>query len=252
MVIYKCEDTLEGAFTAIYQAYEEKQKPEDTRISLTEEPFLFAEYRRVVPDIEKTQKVVRTLRRKFGEEDYESLCMALSSYQEEKVQAVYQTVARGLKNNVAPGHLLDALADPHVRNTFMFAKNAGRENCHLTGFIRFEELQNKVLYAKIGPKNNLLQFLMPHFADRFPCEDFMIYDDTRDLVGIHPKQQEWFLVSDMNAEEALKGVGYSDTENAYQELFRHFHTCLTIKERENRKLQQNMLPLRFREYMVEF
>ena len=252
MVIYRCEDTPESIFTAIYQAYEEKQKPEETRISLTEEPYLFAEYRQVHTDQVKAEKVIRTIHRQFGEMDYESICLALSSFQEEKAQAVYQTIARGLKYRTTPGHLLDALADPHVRNTFMFAKNVRREFQHLQGFVRFRELQNKVLYACIGPKNHVVQFLMPHFADRFPNEDFIVYDEHRHIAGVHPAKKVWYLIHGINMAELIADKEYSTAEDWYQELFRHFHDSVSINERENRKLQQNMLPLRYREYMVEF
>ena len=41
-------------------------------------------------------------------------------------------------------------------------------------------------------------------------------------------------------------------ELRYQELFRLFYHTIAIQERKNDKLQKGMLPLRFREYMVEF
>lgn len=47
-------------------------------------------------------------------------------------------------------------------------------------------------------------------------------------------------------------IRYSDREEEYQVLFRQFCHTITVEGRENRKLQRGMLPLRFREYMVEF
>ena len=44
MIVYQCEDSLESIFTAIYNAYEERRDHADTRISLTDELLLFAEY----------------------------------------------------------------------------------------------------------------------------------------------------------------------------------------------------------------
>ena len=60
MIVYRCEDTLEGIFTAIYNAYEEKRNHEDTRITVHEEYLLFAEYVPVVTDIDKAIKIIRT------------------------------------------------------------------------------------------------------------------------------------------------------------------------------------------------
>lgn len=62
MTVYRCQDSLEGIFTAIYQAYEEKRNHEDTILSLSEDPMLFAEDVSVLPDEEKTRKVMNTLR----------------------------------------------------------------------------------------------------------------------------------------------------------------------------------------------
>lgn len=252
MIVYQCKDTLEDVFTAVYLAYEEKRNPEEVRISLTDELFLFAEYREVTVDVEKACKVIRTLRRRFGEEDYYRICLALASKEEEKAQAVYRTIVWGLKTNPAPGHLLDHLTDDYVRLTFQLARNVSREEEHLRGFLRFSELKEKILYAQIGPHNNILTFLMPHFADRFPGENFIIEDVGRNLLGIHPVGKPWFLINDERLGEYKENMAYSSEELCYSELFRHFCHTITIEERRNRELQRNMLPLRFREFMVEF
>ena len=76
MVVYQCEDSLEGIFTAIYNAYEDKNKPEDTRVSLTDDLLLFAKYVPVTVDKTKALKVMNTIKRRFGEDDYWRICLA--------------------------------------------------------------------------------------------------------------------------------------------------------------------------------
>lgn len=252
MIVYQCQDSLESIFTAVYNAYEEHRDHNDTRISLDEEYYLFAEYIPVKTDIEKAAKVIRTLKKRFGEEDYLSICHALSSPDGDKAHVVYQTIVKGLKGNVRPGHLLDNLADNDCSRTFSLARSAGREMSHLYGFLRFQEVQGGILYARIGPKNNLMTFLMPHFADRFPMENFVMYDDNRGIFGIHPAGKEWYLAYGMETDLAGEMLNISEGESRVQELFCHFCRTIAIKERENKKLQQNMLPLRFQEYMPEF
>lgn len=264
MIIYQCEDSLESIFTAIYNAYQEHRDHSDTRLCLDREFYLFAEYVPVNADIGKAAKVIRTLKERFGEEDYLSICHALSAPDQDKAQAVYRTIVKGLVGKIRPGHLLDNLADNDCNRVFALSRAAGREMSHLYGFLRFEEVQDGILYAKIGPKNNLLTFLMPHFSDRFPMENFVIHDDKRNLLGIHPAGEGWYLASGRDwgqtgeTEEQCsfgkkaEGLMISDKEQQIQELFRHFCRSIAIKERENRKLQQNMLPLRFQEYMLEF
>lgn len=252
MIVYQCEDSLEGVFTAIYNAYEEKRNHADTRISVQEEYLLFAEYVTVVTDMEKAMKVINTLKRQFGEEDYWAICQALSSEDADKAQAVYQTIVWGLGSKAKRGHLLDNLANDYVHQTFSLARHANNELQHLRGFVRFQELQNGILYSKITPKNNMLPFLMPHFADRFPQENFLLHDGKRGLFGIHPAGEEWYVVRRDDLEETGIFDQLSEEELEYQRLFRYFCRTIAIKERKNLDLQRNMLPLRFRGNMVEF
>lgn len=251
MIIYRCTDSAESVFTAIYRAYEEKRNHEDTYISLTDDPVLFAEDVPAAPDQEKAQKVVNTLLRRFGEENYTSLCMALASDQEDRAQVVYRTVVDGLRRGCSRGHLFDNLADDHVHRAFALARGVSREAERQKQFLRFQELESGLLYSRIGPKNNVMAFIMPHFADRLPIENFAVYDEKHSIFGIHPAGGQWYLLQGEGVEGTLR-LELSQEEKACQELFRRFCRSITIDERKNWKLQRSMLPLRFREYMVEF
>lgn len=251
MTVYRCEDSLESIFTAIYLAYEEKRDHMNTCISLTDEPILFAEDVYVQPDQGKMNKVMRSLSRIFGEKDYMSLCMALASQDEEKAQAVYRTVVDGLSARRRLGHLFDNLANDQVHRAFALARLVGREIGNLREFLRFQELDNGVLCAKIDPKNNVVAFLMPHFSDRLPQENFMIYDAQRGIFAIHPAGRQWYLFYRGEQEKEISFTK-SVREQEYQELFRYFCHKIAIEERKNLRLQQNMLPLRYRKNMTEF
>ena len=251
MIVYRCEDTLESVFTAIYRAYEEKRNHDDTLLCLTEDPILFAEDVPVAADEDRTRKVMGTLERRFGRDDCERLIMALASEDEEKAQAVYRTVVQGLRGKSRPGHLFDNLADRDIHKAFALARGVSTEVGHQRQFLRFQELADGMLFSRIGPKNDVIVFLMPHFADRLPIENFVLYDAIRNLFGIHPAGKPWYLLRGEEADRP-EGLRYSDREWQYQELFRQFCHTITVEGRENRKLQKGMLPLRFREYMVEF
>ena len=252
MYVYICEDTPEGIFTAIYNIYEDRHNLPDTRLMTQWEPLLLAEYISVKPDTEKSGKVLRTIYRTFGEADVHSLFFALSAPDGEKAEAVYKTIAYGLKNKVSPGHLFDHLADRYVLKTFKLAKNAGRECHHFMGFLRFQELENGILFAAAEPRNHVLAELMEHFSDRFPGENFMILDEGRRLFGVHKAGEKWFLTNDNGISEKIKMTSLSEKEGYYAGLFRHFCKSIAIKERKNTDLQMNMLPLRYRAHMTEF
>lgn len=249
-----CEDSIEGILTGVYEAYPFKKKrgieSHDCIHLATKEPDmqrLFTEYDHIQTDREKAEKVTNTMIRQLGNETWYRLSMAMVSCFEDKADAVYHTIVLGLK--MQDKHITDRLQEDCVQRAFRCARASDNELCHLKQFLRFSELQNGMLYAKIDAKHHILPFLMPHFADRLPIENFVMYDDIRKLFGIHPAGRQWVLFC---GEDKLLKLKFSEAELQYQELFRDFCRAITIEGRRNAQLQRNMLPLRFREYMIEF
>ncbi len=247
-----CEDSLEGIFTGVYDAYALREGHEHIHIQIGEEDNLklFAVYQNISPDLVKTRKVIGTIERRLGTDIYIEFCKALATEDADKGQAVYQTIVdaitRGSGRNV-----LQHLTNPFVGKTVTLARKANNEINRLIEFVRFQELEQKILFSKIGPVCNVVSFLMPHFADRFPLENFIVYDEKRGIFGVHPARKEWYLVT--GTEIALeKQFKYSPEEESYRDLFTMFCRTIAIKERKNLKLQQQMVPLRFQDYMVEF
>ncbi len=252
-----CEDHAEGIFTGIYQAYARKQGLERTHLKIGEssQGRLFCRYLKVNTETEEAIKVDRTLRRELGGEVHQILWHALASCEEEKAEAIYQTVVLGLTGRNgrkrAGCRVMEQMADLYVNQVSRMERNVTREIQHLYGFLRFAQLEDGTLYAKIGPKNQILPFLMEHFADRFRPENFVIFDERHQVYGLHPAGKQWFLASGGKwmQEETLR---YSSQEKQIQELFTYFCHKIAIKERKNEALQLQMLPLRFQKYMVEF
>ncbi|MCM1174150.1 MAG: TIGR03915 family putative DNA repair protein [Blautia sp.] len=246
-----CEDSIEGVFTGIYDAYALRRGHEHLHIQIggEENLRLFASYLYITPDLVKTGKVAETIQKRLGTDTYMSLCRALAAEDAEKGQAVYQTVVDGITRGSGKRVLENSL-NPYVDAVFRLSRRTSNEIHHLMEFIRFQELEQGILYAKTGPRCNIVSFLMPHFADRLPLENFIIYDEKRDLYGVHPKGKPWYLVS--GTELPPEELRMSGREAQYQELFTMFCRTAAIRERRNLKLQQQMLPLRFQEYMAEF
>ena len=76
-----CEDSLEGIFTGIYDAYALREGHEHVHIQIGEEDNyrLFASYLHISPDPVKTDKVARTLLGRLGEHAYHAVCRAAAS-----------------------------------------------------------------------------------------------------------------------------------------------------------------------------
>jgi len=254
-VIFLCKDNTEGILTGVYDAWAEALASGlghgHCRLATKEaEPELFCRYQEVESSADKAEKVIRTIRKRLGEEVYMRLCYAMSSCAPDKAEAVYKTVVAGFSMKRGAG-VFDRVTDPYVVRCFDLQRNVGREIHSELEFLRFRELENGVLLAKINPKNNVLMYLGNHFSDRLPLENFMIYDTNRHTALFHEKQKDWYMMDAFDLNESAE-KRYSAEEAYYQDLFRLFCHTISIQSRENLNLQRQHLPLRFRDYMPEF
>ncbi|MBQ8800544.1 MAG: TIGR03915 family putative DNA repair protein [Lachnospiraceae bacterium] len=250
--IYRCEDSAEGIFTGIYDAWSSVHRHEGNRIEIQneewEETLLFAEYIEVVPDREKSEKVQRSIRLRISEEAYEMVMKAVLSQEPEKGEIIYRFLIYAYREGV---RACRSYGNPWVMKLFSAVRNYDNESHHLKGFLRFDEQENGLLLARCAPKNNVLGDLMEHFSDRMNGEDFMIMDEKRRIVGVHKKGAPWFVYRLTPEEYNFFSEVYKE-EDSYVTLWKIFHRSIAISERENIALQRNNLPLRFRPYMTEF
>lgn len=254
-IVFLCENSIEGILTGVYDAWAEALSSglghgHCRLMTEAEQPELFCVYRETPMDLEKAQKVIRTLRKRLGEEAYECLCYAMASHEADKAEAVYKTIVAGL--SMKQGfRVFDKVTDPYVARCFDLKRNVEGETHKEIEFLRFRELENGVLLAKIHPKNDVLMYLGPHFSDRLPLENFLIYDMNRRKALFHEREKDWYLMDTPELNEEMSGR-ISTQEEYYQDLFRMFCRTISIKGRENRALQRQFLPLYFRDLMPEF
>lgn len=95
----------------------------------------------------------------------------------------------------------------------------------------------------------VLELLAPHFSDRFPNENWMIYDKKRQKVLAHEQGGECtvYIQAVLNTQE-MDPVQSDEYEN----LWKAFCSHITIPERKNPGLQRQFIPLKFRSNMPEF
>ncbi len=252
--IYVCEDSIDGIFTAVYQAWSSgyghgniklEEKCDRNYYSNIE---LFSEYIQVDTDYGLSMKVAKAVKEKISEEAFEMICRVALSDHQGKADLIYRFMILGFA--VGPS-IVQHLSNEVVASAFKISRFVNNEAHHLLGFIRFSEQENGLLTSVIHPKNNVLTMVTPHFADRLPMERFLIYDGNRKLAAIHIPGKPWILVGMERLPEQSFGISSFD-EDEYQELWRTFFQHIAIQERTNLKLQRNNLPLRFRSDMTEF
>lgn len=251
-LILICEDSLDGIFTGVYQGWTGAVRGSFVELR-TEEPEnleLFSVVREIRADAEQAEKVARSVRRKLGTSVYEDLCLAAASLHPEKGTAVFQTLFKALSGGGCNRKIMEDLGDPYVNLTYRLRIRVWHELHRHFGFVRFREVGGQALFSVITPDNDILAMLGPHFANRFPNENWMIYDSRRQKALLHPKQGACTIRTQvaLGQEHFLPAA---ETED-YEELWRAFCCAVTIQERKNPGLQQQLLPLKYRENMTEF
>lgn len=126
------------------------------------------------------------------------------------------------------------------------AERAVRNEAHLlTGFIRFSDC-GEALTARIGPKNFVLPLLAPHFCDRYPEENFLIFDETHHAALLYENRRAQLIALD-----GLTEPPCTAEEAQYRALWRQFYASIGIAARENPRCRQTHMPKRYWAYMTE-
>lgn len=258
MYTYICENSIDGILTGVYCAYADRHPRRDIHLT-TQQPdhmSLFTQYIPVETDAVKAAKVAQTLKTRFGQDFYETIYQAAMSGDVpgkstmDKADAIYETIALALFSGNGTKTLL-SLGEPCVYRVFELCRATGREAMHLLGFIRFQELENGILFSEIHPNHHVLPMLGEHFSDRLPEENFMIYDANRDLALLHPAGEHFFL-ADADTLNLSATRQFSANEKQFQDLWVTFFHSITIDARKNPDLQSQMIPKRFQRDTVEF
>ncbi len=249
--IYICHDTITGLYSALYDAWKENRNGEaGIELRGKTQQQLFCEYREVAECETKALAIERLIKRYMGYNTYWDVYHALLSDDPVKGEAVFHMMqeARNLQDSTK---IMDHLSDANVAKVFELSRRVSNEAHVYEEFIRFRELENRVLFSEISPKSQVLTCIGDHFADRFPLENWIIYDRTHHVFLVHHAGKQWKLVwgEKLDEQAALKT---SESQKEYERLWKGFFESVSIKERENPGLQRSHLPLRYRNQMTEF
>ena len=255
--IFWCEDSLDGILTGIYDAWDSRLGHKNIQLSSEScgEILLFHEYIPVNPDLEKSQKVSKTLIRRLGMSFFEVICkcaMADGNCRKltmDKANAVYQAIVMALALPEG-AKVLEYLAEPCISCIFELCRQTNNEAHYMIEFLRFAELENGVLFSMIHPKNNVLPIVAEHFTDRFPLENFLLYDAVHQIAAVHKAQKRYMIVdaNELNLDIIKR---YSQEEQEYRRLWTAFFDTIAIDERINPKLQSQNIPKRYWRDTVE-
>lgn len=250
--IFVCGDTITGIYSGIYDAWKMMPKPGEVGIAIRGlvEQELFCEYVETIESERKAIAVENLIKKHLGYEAYWDLYHAILSPDERKGDVVLNTIleAKGIPNSKK---IMNHLKSPYVQKVFELSRTVGNEAHYFKEFLRFRELESGILFAKINPKSQVLTCIADHFANRLPLENWLVYDETHKMVLVHEAKKQWVILVNetMNLEKAKS---LSEKERMFEKLWKGFCETISIKERENKELQRQHLPIWYRRNMVEF
>ena len=253
--IYLCDDTVDGVLSAVYEAGISGYGHEYIRIQPRKpgealELTLFADYVTVESDSEKSARVAEAVRSKISYQAYFYMMNAAASCFDDRADAIYQFVTYGFTMG---SKVCGAMQLPCVQRIFEIKRAVANETHFWREFMRFQEINEKpaVLLAVFEPKHRVVSMVTEHFADRFNAENFIIFDKSHMEAAFHAASGEW-EVRHLLEDEAGKLESLSEQKEEYVDLWCAFFDSIAIKERENKNLQRNLMPLHYRKHVTEF
>ncbi len=240
---YSYDGSFDGFLTAVFVAYSNREIPEE----IVEYGNLQEVFGRIVREIETSEiharRVEAGIIKSIGSPCFEKIWQTFLSGEADKATLLYRYVKRGFEigrriyNDIAHCDVLP-IEKMHLAIT--------HEAHLLTGFTRFSEMEGGVYYAKISPKNSVVPLIMPHFADRFSVQPFLIFDSVHYLAGVYD-MKSWYLVET----DSLNVPQPDENELNYRRMWQGFYKAITIQERMNPVCRRSNMPLRYWANMTE-
>ena len=241
MANYYYDGSFDGLLTVIYVAYNDRES-EMLRVSVkAEQLILTLDDVNIVTDFFKARRVEKAICEKLSQNFLNNICTCFLSVDKNKDTVIVHTVYKALKQGE---EILNSL-DEHAFYMNKLLKQVLNERHKYLGLLRFKEMKDGTMFSTIEPKNNVLPILISHFKNRMKREKFAIFDKGRKMVVYYDgKKAEIFSVKSLEIE-------WSDEEIEYSELWKTFHKSISIKERENKKLQQSNIPKYYWKHLIE-
>ncbi|MCL2111509.1 MAG: TIGR03915 family putative DNA repair protein [Clostridiales bacterium] len=202
----------------------------------------------VETDAAKAERVLDAVNARISTWDAERIYKVFCSNEPEKEMKMLRYIALGFRH----GPKIRLMhGDPVVKAAEAAEQRVGREVHRLCGLVRFSEARdgisgNTLLYAKVELDNDVLEFIAPHFSDRYKSEPFVIHDVSRGK-GLFAYGGEWEV---MPLEAALP-IEASEDEHGYRLLWKGYFDAMGIRERANPKTQRGFMPARYWKHLPE-
>lgn len=250
MTVFTCRDNWEDILTCIYEAWASGKGHRNIRLELepVSQQELFCEYIHIDAEEQKAMKVCSAIRKKISWQAYQWVYYAAHSARPEKTECIYRFLILGFHFGKK---ITEMLTENTVMRTMELSRRVINEEHIMREAARFTCHEGGIYVCHIEPEHDILLMLAEHFEERMPSEAWMITDDGRRTAVIHPKDQRMYrtVLTEIECEQLQETERIKDI---YTTLWKEFFHTIGIRERENRKCQNTMMPLHYRKHMTEF
>jgi probable DNA metabolism protein len=237
------DGTFEGFLTLVYDVYYEKLSPTKVTKEHIQVELVFEDIVEIYTNKEKYTKVFTALKSKFNKFYYEKIFNTFMCDTKNFELDLLNYIILGFKDQKQ----LENINYSFINNMAKYEHELFRHVHKMYAYARFKELDDGSLYAQTQSKFNVVYFLGRHFKKRFNNQNFIIHDLDRQIAYIHTKE-----FKGIQNVASFEQPTYSKNEEKFDKLWKSFFKAVSIKERENLKLQQNHVPLLYRNMMNEF
>ncbi len=131
-----------------------------------------------------------------------------------------------------------------VKRVNKAAIKTGGEAHRFLGYIRFVHGGEDIYMANIRPESHILPLIGAHFCQRYGDQRLIIQDVGR-RQAIVSDGRRWAITQ-------LQEVLPLPQEGEFEVLWKRYFTIIANPARKNTRLQQQFVPLKYREFLVEF
>ena len=242
-LVYVFDGSFDSFWNCVYDSYIKKEIPDaiciDGNLQCGFEQYVHA----VEGNSANSLRVQRGFAKACGQRASDIVRQCFLSFEHERMTWLFQYIRLGFERGSI---ITGMLAHPSVLPVEKMRMHIGNEVHRFHQFVRFSQMANGVYYARIQPLNNVVPLIMPHFADRYNDQPFLIYDPGNGIAGVYDLN-DWYLVET----DSLQLPEESEAEQEWKALWKQFYSSITIQQRRNEKLRRSFCPKRYWADMME-
>ena len=241
-IAYLYDGSFEGMLCCVYESYYQKELP-SMIFSYSEVQATLFPIKEIKTDLASAKKVEQSIHKSISDEALRLVRLCYYSESGNREIAVLNFLRLGYKVGAS---ITNMLADDTVRTLINIARSVSRESMFYKEFLRFSDY-NGALVAIIEPKNFVLPMLIHHYKDRFPSEQFLIYDEVHKHALVYQKGKSAIIPLDN-----LELPKACAKEEKYRALWKQFYNTIAIEGRINLKRRMGNMPKRYWKHLTEF